>query len=153
MPVYFQYPWCGNIYAVDVDEGEFRSGRLVILPDGNLLNMTVKEGYYPVVGEAEISQEDPVPARIAIAAEEGFQRKFEGDWEPLIKLINIASEVNTLFSVILTKEEYTRLEEGGLEEMKEKFSERAFSLLSLQEDYVEENTPSLELWRTCHCCH
>ena len=148
---YFEYPYQGNIYVIDIDECELRNGKLVKLPNGNLINITVSEGYFPRIDENTTTQKKPITALVVIGADDTFTREFTGDWEPLIELINIAAAVNTLFAVILIKKEYRRLEAGGLAKMKKDFSERAFALLSLQEDYIRDGKPSLELFRTGRC--
>ncbi|MBU0534828.1 hypothetical protein KKC62_01455 [Patescibacteria group bacterium] len=148
---YFQYPWRGNIYALDVDESELRNGKPVKLPAGSLVTVTVPKGYFPEVEENAASKEGALTARVVISADDTFQREFKGNWKPLIELINIAAAVNTLFTIILTNEEFHRLKKGGLAKMEKKFSKRAFSLLYLYDSYVEEGKPSLELFRTGRC--
>ena len=151
MPVtYFEYPWQGSVYAVDVEETELRSGRPVKLPDGNLIMVTVLDGYFPKVEKISTTQESALPTRVVIA-KGNFQMEFDGNWELLTELINAAAAVNTLFSIRITMEEYKRLESGGLAQLKEKLSSRAYSLISLEEDTWNGGGPAVELLRTCGC--
>lgn len=149
--VYVEYPYRGHAYAIDVDETELRKGRAVRLPGIGVVQITTKEGYFPTVDPNITSTEEVLNARIVISKDDPCERTFRGDWKPLVDIINTAAAVNTLFTIKLTKKEYRRLEKGGLEEMKDEFTERAFSLLYLYEDYLGKDKPSLELFRTGSC--
>ena len=148
---YFEYPWRGSVYAISVDETKLRKGRLVELPDGRLVKVTVPQGRFPQTEEAAATQKTYLPARVVIETTGDFQRDFVGKWEPLIEPINAAAAVNTLFSVRLTREEYQRLKSGSLAQLEEKLSERARSLIRLEEDTWNGGGPALELLRTGSC--
>jgi hypothetical protein len=148
---YFEYPSRGSVFAIDKDERALRKGRIVQLPDGHLIKVTVREGYFPNIDELEGNSEgEIIPARLVIA-ENNFQQSFEGDWNPLITCINAAAAVNTLFTVVLTAEDYERLANGGFTQLKKKLSPRAKSLIRLEEDSWNGVGAALELLRTGRC--
>ncbi|MBI2414878.1 hypothetical protein HYV31_03555 [candidate division WWE3 bacterium] len=147
---HFQYPWNGPVYSFEARDAQLLDGVNVILPDGNTeVRVTVLEDHFPTVGKPVELQINQPHAKVVIP-ENGFQVKFDGKWKSIAKLVNAAAAVNTLFSVILTHEEYYRLNLGGLDQIKYLFSERAFSLLYLYDDYRTDG-PSLELFRTGTC--
>lgn len=148
---YFEWPrWRGVVYSVD--ERAAKVGSVVFLPDETQLLLPRDPGGYIEVVEntTHLVAERFNVERIFDTNEES-SCSFGGDWEPLIRLINAAAAVNTLFGVTLTAEEYRHLfanQEAEFEALKQKFSPRAASLLYLVEfdgDY------SVELYRTGRC--
>lgn len=150
--LHFEYPWNGHIYSVDIEPGTLPEVTKVKLPDGEIIGVRALPGFFPTVVELE-SPSSGTQLNAKVVIEQGdFKRKFEGDWGPLTKFIEICSSVNTLCSIDLTEEEFNRLEDGGLQELKESLSDRASSLLYLYEEYpLNSEGPSLQLFRTGGC--
>jgi hypothetical protein len=102
------------------------------------------------VRESTTTEETKYVANVVIEAN-GYQVEYQGNWEPLVELINIAAATNSLFTVILTVEEYELLKGGELKILKMRFSERVASLLYLSAPGSRDKRPTLELYRLGHC--
>ncbi len=154
MATYFEYPWRGDVYAVDVSRRTW--GRLLVrLPSGEVISLLLEPGRFPKADGPLQDRFGPEEIRKALLVfkREEAEREYKGNWTPLIELLNAAAAVNTLFAIILTPEEYARLESGGLERLKKRLSARAASLLMLCEDPWHDTgeKPTLELLRTGRC--
>jgi len=154
---YFEYPWRGNVYKVDL--GWFAneaSSALVKIPDSNeIIRLRVRPGYFPEVFELKDSDGGYDMLAELMFCEEDTERKFEGSWDPIIPLIDAAAGVNTLFRVVLTLAEYHNLKDkGGFTKLKKRLSPKAASLVELNKESAfgaEDGLPSLELLRTGSC--
>jgi len=154
--VYFIWPSRGTIY--EVDETAVGVSNIVVLPDGTELGLTWdKKNRLDVVRVSSRSRN----AALNYQATKVFDFDkasdvFEGDWGLLLWKINAAANVNTLFHVYLTPEEYQRLtvdDMKGFEELKSRISPRAASLVHLYEkDYMsDDKRPVLHLYRMGMC--
>lgn len=76
---------------------------------------------------------------------------FQGDWKTLLPQIEAARAKNDIFEVILPRDEYERLDRGGLAELKKMVSEGAAELLQLFDEHGPNNEPVLLLLRY-GCC-
>lgn len=61
---------------------------------------------------------------------------FTGDWGDHLPEMEEAAESNELYHVELTPEEYERLDEGGLDQLKTRCSALLADKLHLEEDYL-----------------
>lgn len=76
------------------------------------------------------------------------------DWEPLIPEMEKVAEENSVMEVILSDDEYDRLNNGGLEELKGRVSENLFHRMMLFEKYPDtrgKDYPTLLIVRYARC--
>lgn len=144
----------GPVYSVprDVSHWVIRlpDGRLVTLGWGDYARSYVSRLLNFTRAENEAGCFVCVRAYVEIAPGEG-PGVFSGDWKPLLRKIEAASAVNSLYSVRLTEEEYERLVSGGFEELKTDVTPRAASFLHLYKAGECEDVPSLQLFRVDRC--
>jgi hypothetical protein len=141
---YFEYPERGGIFyslsvAAAVDAAD-----VARLKDGQLASLTVLERMPPVV--SEVHPVDGVPtiegrrgrvweAIVVLDLQADGIPHFGGDWESLFEIMEAVAYVNAPLPIVLTEEEYQRLEAGGLEDLKDRVSPNVVGRLVLMESY------------------
>ena len=60
---------------------------------------------------------------------------FDGDWATLVPRMEEVAAENGVMEIVLPPEEHQRLEEGGLEELKQRVSPQLARRIVLLEDY------------------
>ncbi|MEA2020647.1 MAG: hypothetical protein U9M98_02920 [Patescibacteria group bacterium] len=165
--VFFEYPTRSYVvYALSGEGVVDEAYSVVRLPEGDiLLLMYAGERSYLVVHDVlELAAPPSVrgkpcavwEASLVIGPGQGVQA-FPGEWTAeLIEKMEAAAYVNNLFYVVFTLEEYQVLENGGLEELKERLTPNLAHRLHLFESYptrgVEEE-PTLLVCRHGRCPH
>jgi len=117
------------------------------------VELTIDPKYYTKALEAAFREGLP-EAKCIVPLGQAVQ-EFKGDWTPLIEMIAASAESNALFGVILTPEEYERLEKEGLDGLYSQLPDSASGLLYLYKNGPHGTSgPTLELYRICGgCCH
>ncbi len=160
MDIFFTYPGrFADVYKLSVPNGHtFNPATDVVrLDDGTTLSLTVVGDSW-VSSATKLEPTGMFQGRVwkasLVFVEKDSTSMFQGDWDTLLPKINAAAAVNTLFVVRLPQEEYSRLLDGGLDDLKRKLSPRAASLVALNDhssiDY-DSTDPALDLYRTGSC--
>ena len=166
MIIYFEYPERrGGVFELNVPNGHLFS------PDTDIVQLNDSAGTkvsLTMTNETHVSSVTKIvnegftfPGRIWKATlvfreKDAVQQydQYDRNWSVLIPKINAAAAVNTLFVVLLPETEYQRLLAGGLDDLKDKLSPRAASLVTLNDrSSIDWSTtkPALDLYRTGRC--